>query len=434
MTKQETFRRYLIFLAALLFSAFGVALITSSVLGTSPISGLPYVWSVNTPPTMGTYIFILNVLLIFVQMALLGKKGIKQKKYELLIQLPASVVFGAFIDGAMWAVSAIVPTLYIFKLITLVFGCSVLALGICCEVTADVSMLSAEYAVQLIAKKLKKEFGTIKVFFDVTLILLSVTSSLLFAGKIEGIREGTIIAALITGPFVRLELPYLAFVKKFFKVKGQAVEVAEVKANDAVIITISREFGSGGHIIGRMLADKLHIPFYDNKLVSLVADKSGLSEKYIKDEEQNMPSSILYQMVMQDYEAPLTKSLSSKDALFVAQSSVIRNIAKEGSCVIVGRCADFILKDYPNCINIFLHAGMQYKAKIAVDHYGIDPQKAESVVAKTDKARREHYHHYTDKHWGDYRNYALSVDTSSMEADEICTIIEQLYRKKLGVS
>lgn len=358
MGKKELFRRYLIFTVALFFSAFGVSLVTKSYLGTSPISSIPYVMSLNTPLTMGTYIFILNMILIAAQMLMLGRRGIVDKKIDLLMQIPVSVLFGVFIDVTMAMLGSYNPSVYVLKIVSLIAGCAVLALGISLEVVADVTMVSGEYTVQIASKRFKAQFGTMKIAFDVTLVVIAVALSFILSGHVEGLREGTVIVALLTGPFVRLISPWLDFLRRW-EVSGSTSVAEEIHAGlSHTVITISREYGSGGHMIGERLAKALGYKFYDSELITLVAKEAGFTENFVRKNEQSLPGNMLLQMILQDYGAPLEKSLSPADALFVAQSRVIRRIAAEGPCVIVGRCADYILKDYPDVLKIFLHADM----------------------------------------------------------------------------
>ncbi len=426
MGKKELFRRYLIFTVALFFSAFGVSLVTKSYLGTSPISSIPYVMSLNTPLTMGTYIFILNMILIAAQMLMLGRRSIVDKKIDLLMQIPVSVLFGVFIDVTMTMLGSYNPSVYVLKIVSLIAGCAVLALGISLEVVADVTMVSGEYTVQIASKRFKAQFGTMKIAFDVTLVVIAVALSFILSGHIEGLREGTVIVALLTGPFVRLISPWLDFLRRW-EVSGSTSVAEEIHAGlSHTVITISREYGSGGHMIGERLAKALGYKFYDSELITLVAKEAGFTENFVRKNEQSLPGNMLLQMILQDYGAPLEKSLSPADALFVAQSRVIRRIAAEGPCVIVGRCADYILKDYPDVLKIFLHADMSSKAKRVTEQYGITPEKALPEIERINKSREEHYHHYTGNHWGDIRNYNLTFDTGRFGIDRVCAIIQSL--------
>lgn len=435
MKKKELFRRYLVFTIALFISALGVSVITRSYLGTSPISSVPYVLSLNTPLSMGTYIFVLNMLLIAGQMLMLGKSGIRERRIDLLIQIPISVIFGFFIDLTMTMLTGFIPSMYGLKIVFLVVGCAILAMGICFEVVADVTMVSGEYFVQIASRRFRKEFGFVKIAFDISLVVIAAAFSLLLAGHIEGLREGTVIAALLTGPFVRLFSPHLKFIERWENqdVAGEGIPAVNSGfQHTPSVITISREYGSGGHLIGERIAKDLGIKFYDKELIKLVAQESGLSEEFISEKEQHMPSSLLYQMIMQDYEAPIEKSISPDDALFVAQSRVIRRLASEGPCVIVGRCADYILRDMSTCIHIFLHADMEHKIERAVNEYGISREAASSEIERINKARETHYYHFTGKHWGDIRNYHLTCDTGMMDDRQVCSIIELLYEKLAG--
>lgn len=426
MSRAELIRRYTIFAFALFFTSLGVSIVTRSCLGTSPISSVPFVMSLNTPLSMGAYIMLLNMSLILAQMAMLGWQECKRRRMELLLQLPVAVVFGLFIDITMWMTSLYEINLYFLQMVSLVVGCGVLAFGVALEVAADVTMISAEYTTQIASQKLNIEFGMVKLGLDVSFVIFATAISLLFAGVVEGVREGTVIAALITGPFVRIIIPRLNWLREWASsADDKRREKAALSSN--IVITITREYGSGGHLVGAMIAERLGLPFYDNELIAMVAKESRFSEEEITTQEQNMPNNILYQMIMLDYGAPLEKSLSSADALFVAQSKVIRRLASKGACVIVGRCSDYILNDMPRSINLFIHASEEYKVQHAISEYGLNPDTAPEEVERVNRARKTHYQHYANREWGDSRNYHLTCDTSKVSPDKICEIVEELY-------
>ncbi|MDE6556786.1 MAG: cytidylate kinase family protein, partial [Duncaniella sp.] len=377
-SRQEKIRRYAVFFVALFIMSFGVSLVTRSLLGTSPISSVPYVWSLHTVLSMGTYIIILNVILITAQCLMLGVRGMKENKVELLMQIPVTLLFGVFIDVTMAMLSRWNPDAYYLRLLSCVAGCCIMATGISLEVVADVAMNSGEYVLQIASKKLRKEFGTLKIMFDVSLLVIAVGCSWIFAGRIDGVREGTVIVAVLTGPLVRFIRPRLRFIERWEEAPSgdHAPVMSESEKDHAgqhVVITIGREYGSGGHEIGEMIARQMDIPFYDNAMMEMVAKESGLSEQIVREYDQRLPHSLLYEMITHDYTVPVERSLSRKDALFVAQSRVIRRLAREGSCVIVGRCSDYVLRDNPSCIHIFLHASAAYKAERAVADYGLSP-------------------------------------------------------------
>lgn len=433
MNKNELARRYAVFVIALWVTALGVSLITRSVLGTSPISSIPYVVSLSVPMTMGSIMVLLNMLLIIGQMLMLGGKGIKANKVDLVMQIPVSLLFGLFIDANMALLAVYQPQWYMLKICSLIIGCLILALGICLEVAADVTMISGEYFVRIASKRFNREFGQVKIMFDVSLVVLAVILSLILSGHIDGVREGTIIVALLTGPFVKLLAPYLKFVTSWEtggKVTISTEQVPLTVDQAPIVITIAREYGSGGHDIGKRIADDLGIKYYDNQLIALAAQESGMTESDITAKEQSINPNLLMRMVMQDYEAPIEKSLSSSDSLFVATNRVIRRVAQQGDCVIVGRCSDWILRDMPNCVNIFIHANMDYKVKRAIASYGLKEATAVQEIERINKARAAHYQHYTGKRWNDINNYHLTCDTSRISSEQVCVMIEALYNER----
>lgn len=211
----ETLRRYIVFTFGLMLSALGVVLLTRSALGTSPISSLPYVMSLHTPLSMGTFTALLNVALIIGILGLLGPERWHDNRMNLLMQLPVSVLFGVFIDFFMLLTSGMSPAAYWLRIATLTTGCLVMGAGICLQVEADVTMNSGEYFVQVLANRLDHNFGSIKIFFDFTLVSLAAAASWLMAERIDGLREGTLIAATLTGPAVKLIAPYMSPIRHF---------------------------------------------------------------------------------------------------------------------------------------------------------------------------------------------------------------------------
>lgn len=216
-TKREILRRYSIFTIALLFMALGVSLVTRSLTGTSPISSVPYVASVNLPVTMGTGIFILNVILIIGQMLMLGRQGIRKCINELWLQIPVSVLFGFFVDLTMLMLAPLqaVTDVYINRLIIVLAGTICMAFGVALEVTADVAMVSGEYFVSIASRRFNHQFGTVKIMFDVSLVAIAAVMSIAMAGTIDGLREGTLIVALLTGPLVRVFTPHLGSIRRW---------------------------------------------------------------------------------------------------------------------------------------------------------------------------------------------------------------------------
>jgi uncharacterized membrane protein YczE len=225
MSKKELLKRYVFFIVGLFVNAFGVSFITKAQLGTSPISSVPFTLSNGFPLTMGTFTFLLNMILIIGQWMFLRKDFEKIQ----LIQIPVSVAFGYFIDLTMSLLSFLNPTTYIFKILFLIIGCAILALGVSMEVIADVVMLSGEAFVKAISSKLNKEFGTTKVFFDVTLVVSSSIISIVLFQKLVGVREGTIIAALIVGMIAKEFNKVFGFIEEKWLVDEQLLDEEEIE-------------------------------------------------------------------------------------------------------------------------------------------------------------------------------------------------------------
>lgn len=185
-----------------------------------------------------------------------------------------------------------------------------------------------------------------------------------------------------------------------------------------VVFTIGRQFGSGGRQVGKTLAEKLGIPFYDKELIAISARDSGLSEALFSNADEKATSSIFYSLVMGNY--PMASGalgvteMPLNDQLFLIQSKTIKRLASEGSCVIVGRCADYILRDMDNVVNIFVHADLKNRVERAVRVYEVPENKAEDVCLKADKQRANFYNYYSDRKWGMCRTYDLSLDSGML--------------------
>lgn len=198
------------------------------------------------------------------------------------------------------------------------------------------------------------------------------------------------------------------------------------------IITISREFGSGGRLIGRRLAEKLDVPYYDKELLDRIAEESGFCRKMIEDAEKKAKNSFLYSLAsaMGTGEAG-PESLSLNERFFLAQFDTIKKIADEGPCVIVGRCADYILRGMPEATNVFIYAEEADKIKRAVQEYGVPEDSVKKMMKDTDKARANYYAYHTGRKWGEHVNYHLSIDSGYLEIEDIVDIIIKYTEVKL---
>ena len=191
------------------------------------------------------------------------------------------------------------------------------------------------------------------------------------------------------------------------------------------VITISRQFGSGGRTIGKKVAEKLGIPYYDKELVDQVAKESGFSHEFIEEigEYASVTSSFLFNIAVSAHPMGLIDTMSVSDKLYVCQTNVIRDLAEKGPCVIVGRCADFILKDRPDTLHIFIHSDMEHRAERIVRLYGETKQTPQKRLQEKDSKRKVYYKHYTNCNWGEAENYDLCLDSGTLGVDKCADII-----------
>ena len=197
--------------------------------------------------------------------------------------------------------------------------------------------------------------------------------------------------------------------------------------NKNVVITIGRQFGSGGRYVGRLLAEKLGVPFYDKELLSEAAKNSGICEEIFEEHDEKPTRSLLFSLVtgMQSHMAAgnFYMDMPLNHKIFLAQFDAIRRIAGEGSCVIVGRCADYVLRENPDAVSIFVKGDMESKIARAVKYYGIEEDKAEERIRKADKQRASYYNYYATATWGDVDNYDLVVDTGALGVEGAVELI-----------
>jgi len=194
-------------------------------------------------------------------------------------------------------------------------------------------------------------------------------------------------------------------------------------------ITIGRQFGSCGKSIGQRLAEELGIAFYDKELITLASRESGLCPEFFEKADERNSRNLLHTFAMGfPFGSFQYSDVLSNDRLFQIQSDVIRKLAEEHSCVLVGRCADYILRDKTNCFNVFIHAPLANRIRTVQERDGISEQAARELVLKMDKTRPSYYNYYTDKTWGMASSYHLSVDSSLLGIEGTVDIIYKLVK------
>lgn len=205
----------------------------------------------------------------------------------------------------------------------------------------------------------------------------------------------------------------------------------------SLVITIGRQFGSGGRDVGEKIAEYFNIPFYDKELVEIAAQKSNMSKEALKEVDERATNSFLYSLASGNYSmrginAPIYYEMPINDKLFIAQAEVIKELAKKGSCVIVGRCADYVLEnENVDLLNVFIHGGLDYRAKRVMEALDLTQAKARDKVIKTDKQRRTYYDYYTSKDWGVMSNYDICINAEKFGIDGAANLVINSVKDKL---
>lgn len=234
---------------------------------------------------------------------------------------------------------------------------------------------------------------------------------------IYGVLNAGPIADAITF-FIALVIFYSEYRK--LSIKEKPTNLEDIKVNNTykgkkIVITISREYGSGGHYVGELLAKRMGINFYDKNLINLISKKSGLSKEYVEANNQKLAS---FKYID-----------NNDDRIFIAEEKVIKDLAKKESCVIVGRCADYILKDNKDTIKVFLYSSSQDKVKRAVKYYNLEEDKALKEINKINNERAKHYKYYTNRDWYDFANYDIALNVDYLGVGKTAELLEQVIRE-----
>ena len=216
--------------------------------------------------------------------------------------------------------------------------------------------------------------------------------------------------------------------KKLGKEKYQSSSLIDDTSTDNkltkhLVITIAREYGSGGRYIGKLIADKLGIKFYDKDFIKKIAEKTGLTEEYVEKNEQSKNT----------LSALNSTGLTNQDEIFINESREIEELANKESCVIIGRCADFVLKDRNDVIKIFVYSNIKDKINRATKFYGIDKEKAEKEIKNVDKSRAKHYKYYTEREWKDYSNYDICINSDLLGVEKVADLICEMIKQKEAI-
>lgn len=422
----ELLKRYIFFFLGICLNAFGIALFTRSKLGTGPTSCIPYVVSLKSGLSFGTCTFIFNILLLLGQIILLRRNF---PRYQLL-QLPVTLLFSILIDGAMKFTTFVNTDIYWIALLYNILGCVFRAVGVSCQIVADVVMLSTEAFVKALSDVSKKEFSWIKLFFDVFMAAVAIALSFLLLGRLESVREGTLIIVLLVGPVSHYFTKRLSFTNYVFENESELVFEPKLKISNSkrIVITVTSEAGSGGRIIAKILGIKLKIPVYDKELVDLIAQEGGFTKRFVQAHNEILYRSTAEAFIQNNFSVENFHS-KSYTRLYEAQERVISKLAERQNCIIVGHCSNFILKNNKNVMNILITADMKNRITYISEKYGLNRHDSQKKIRRQDHNTWEFYLHFTNQDWKDSGNYHLCLNSSLFGYEETADIIEDIVKK-----
>ena len=413
-------KRYAIFAASIAIFAVGSALCMRANLGIIPQLCPPYVIS-SIPGqelSVGTLTMIMHLFFIAIQ-AILLKSDFSMRD---LVQIPAAIVVGIFIDIAMMATQPLQwndsATGYTLRIVQTTIGIALIMTGYAIQRKSR-EKTAGEGIVLTFAKTLKATPFIVAAVFELTMVAIGLIFCIFYFGTVRWdiIGAGTLLSLIVSTSYnTRTQRSAPVFCNDDASSIDLASTADSFQAGGntfPLVITIARTHGSGGHDIGYMVAQRLGINFYDKEIISETAKKLGLEKEKVQQWDQE--TSI--------------RSLGRDEAVFSAQSQIIRDAAKE-SCVIIGRCADYVLRGRPYCLNIFIRSDEDYAVTFIRNKDNLAEDQAREVIRLKNKARERHYAHYTGEKWQDPAHYDLVINTAKIgiesAADIICNAVNNI--------
>ncbi len=422
-------KRLMVYFIGLFSMAIGVVFSVKSALGVSPVTCLANVSSQISGINLGICTTAVYCLYILVELIILRRDF----KPEMLLQIVASFIFGSMVSIATSLFAFVpAPTTYPMRLVFLLCSIPMVAFGVMLYLAPNILPTPGEGMSLAISKKTGLSVASSKTVFDSCMVVISATTSLVWFHGLVGVREGTVISALMVGFVMKrmqrvMQPSLLRFVERETKLERFVQQIGGYQTDSTgkpkIMIAIGREFGSGGYEIGQALAQKLGVTFYDQQLVAMEAKESGLSEEYILNHEQHMAHEVVYDLLTAGYSMS-NEGLPPLERLFAAQTNIFRRIAAwDESCVIVGRCADYILYNDPNCFRIFIHATPKDRILRLMNRFDLSESEARTRMETTDLYRARHYKHFTGREYGTQKYYHLAVDSGQLGIDASVELI-----------
>lgn len=421
-SKAEWLRRYASFIVILFVIAFGTSLSIRANLGSSPISAPPYILSLipGMKLTMGQLTICMHVFFITIQLLLL-RKDFEPRQYT---QILVSFLFGFYTDLTMWITGFLqVPADlnpfigYPLRFAELLAGGAVLAFGISCEVRCDSLMLAGEGLPLAISKFLRKDFGKVKICSDTSLVAIGTVFMFIFFHRWnwDMVGIGTLVSMFYVGFMVRTISPHISWLDNIFIPKEERIARREPETSAGMdgnlVITIARMYGCGGNAVGEEVARRLGCPCYSREIIDKTAQQMGYSEEYVAENEQNIPTGRLWEIIFSDSGIPSSMNPSKDDAIYVSESRTIRGLAHKGPCVIIGRLGNWILRDYPHLLRVFIMSGKESSISEISENLHLSREDAARKIDQVNTGRSNHCRHYTGRRWTDISGYDLVINT-----------------------
>lgn len=427
-SKAEWMRRYASFVVILFVIAFGTSLSIRANLGSSPISAPPYILSLipGMKFTMGQLTIFMHVFFILIQILLL-RKNFETRQYA---QILVSFLFGFYTDLTMWLTGFLQVPLdlnpmigYPLRFVELLIGGAILAFGIACEVRCDSLMLAGEGLPLAISRFLKRDFGKVKICSDTSLVCIGTIFMFIYFGgwswKMIGV--GTLVSMFYVGFMVRVFAPHILWLDKIFIPREARQALAEQATADEwgghLVITIARMYGSGGNAVGEAVAHRLGCPCYNRQIIDQTARQMGYSAEFVAENEQNISTGRLWELIFTDHGIPASLNPSKEDAIYVSQSRTIRGLAHSGPCVIIGRLGNWILRDDPHLLRVFIMSGRDFAVDQIVSRFSLSKEEAAKKIERVNTGRANHYWQYTGRQWTDISGYDLIINTERTGID-----------------
>lgn len=390
---------------------------------------------------MGQLTICMHVFFITVQILLLRKDFEKRQ----FLQIVVSFLFGFYTDFTMWLTGflqipyTISPLAgYPLRFLELLAGGAILAFGIACEVRCDSLMLAGEGFPLAISKFLGKDFSKVKICTDTFLVSVGVVFMFVFFGRWDWkmVGVGTIVSMFYVGYMVRVFSPHIGWLDRIFipacerHTSGTAADTDSW--GDYCVVTVARMYGSGGNAVGEEVARRLGCPFYNRQIIDMAAEQMGYSPEFVAENEQNISTARLWEMILADSSIPMSMNPSKDDAIYVSESRTVRELAHQGPCVILGRLGNWILRDNPHVLKVFVGSDKEFAVRQVMDKLHISAEEAVSKIDRVNTGRANHCWQYTGKQWLDINGYDIVLNTGRLgidgAADAIITAVQSLRK------